>query len=228
MPDAEPNNTDAPTLAGPGAGGIAAIIRALDERRLTADMNDVRGQLRALASDGQWKDPAGHILRASPELINTLAGLVGMNGRMTIMSLFRYRNGPHGEPQPDGSAVGRAVDIMGYETFNIHLKSPANAPNAIAGVAAVINHLPAGKYTLGLPRPGGGPKIDPPNDVFFSVTGLDQVTKSPGKGVFKRDLELVLEPARTALADAVKANPGARIQFMYPDGVDHVHVKAVP
>lgn len=227
MADGPAQNTDAPTQAGPGAGGVAAIIRALDERRLTADMNHVSDQLRAIARDGQWIDGAKHVLRASPELIDASAGLVGSNGRMTIMSLFRFGS-PHGERQPDDSAIGRSVDIMAYGTFNIHLKNPANAPNAIAGVAAVIGHLPSGKYTLGLPRPGGGAKIDPPNDVFFSVTDHKQVTMSPGKGLFKRDLELLLEPARSAIAAAVAGNPGARIQFMYPDGVDHVHVKAVP
>jgi len=217
--------------AAPGAaglGGIAAVIQALDERRLTADMNNVKGQLRAIAADGQWTDPAGRVLRASPELINLLAGLVGVNDTMSIMSLFRFHGGPHGEPQADGSAIGRAVDIMAYGGFSIHVKTPANAPTAISGVAPVISHLPAGKYTLGLPRPGGGPKIDPGNDVFLPVTNLDQVTKSPGKGSFKADLELVLEPARTAIRAAVLRNPGARIQFMYPDGVDHVHVKALP
>lgn len=40
-------------------------------------------------------------------------------------------------------------------------------------------------------------------------------------------MEAVLEPARASLKAAVEQNPTARIQFMYPDGVDHVHVKAV-
>jgi hypothetical protein len=29
------------------------------------------------------------------------------------------------------------------------------------------------------------------------------------------------------LKAAVAQNPAARVQFMYPDGVDHVHVKAL-
>jgi hypothetical protein len=190
-------------------------------------MNNVKGQLRAIAESGQWKDPSGHILRASPELIALLAGLLGVNGRMTIMSLFRYHQGPHGEPQPDGSAVGRAVDIMAYGGYDIHLKTPSNAKAAIAGVAEVISNLPSGRYTLGLPRPGGGARMDPPNDVFLPVTSLDQVSKSPGRGVFKRDLELVREPAQAALRKAFEGNPAARIQFMYPDGVDHIHIKAL-
>jgi hypothetical protein len=207
---------------------IETVIKALDDGRLIADMNNVKGQLRAIATGGAWTDPAGHVLRASPELIKLLAALVDGNGRLTIMSLFRFKNGPHGEVQADGSAIGRAVDIMGYAGFAIHLKTAANAPNAISGVAAVFSKLPAGKYTIGLPRPGGGSSLDPKSDVFLPVTSLDQVTKSPSHGVFSKDLELVLEPARAALKAAVLQNPAARIQFMYPDGVDHVHVKAVP
>jgi hypothetical protein len=208
------------------SGGLKAIIRALDEKRLRADMNNVSGQLRALANDGSWTDPGKHVLRASPGLINLLAGLLDRNAALTIMSLFRFKGGPHGEPQPDGSAIGRAVDIMGYQGFNINLKTPSNASNAIGGVAAVISNLPAGRYTIGLPRPGGGALIDPSNDVFFPVTSHDQVDRSPG-GSLARDLEKVLEPARTALKAATASLAGAHIQFMFPDGVDHVHVKAL-
>ena len=205
---------------------IEAVIRALEEGRLTAPMNDVKGQLRASASGAPYKDPKGHLIRPSEELVALLAGLLEGNRTMTIMSLFRYGT-PHGEVQSDGTAIGRCVDIMAYAGFPIHLKLPSNADNAIKGVAAVMGSLPAGKFTLGLPRPGGGASIDPDHDVFLPVTDHSQVTKSPGHGVFSKDLEKVLEPARTAMKAAVAQNPAARVQFMYPDGVDHVHVKAL-
>jgi hypothetical protein len=212
------------------ATNLAAIVSALDEGRLNAEMNDVKGQLRALFKDGQWAGTgrnAGHVLRAAPELTELLAGLLGGGATMTILSLFRYGNGPHGKPEPDGSAVGHAVDIAAYNGAAIHLKIPANAPSAIRGVASVISKLPAGKYTLGLPRPGGGNHIDPTNDVFLPVTSLDQPQKSPSRGNFRKDLSLILEPARTALTQAVDGNPAARIQFLYPDGVDHLHVTTI-
>jgi hypothetical protein len=47
-------------------------------------------------------------------------------------------------------------------------------------------------------------------------------------GAFRKDLEVVLEPARTAMREATNLNPMAKIQYMYPDGVDHVHVEALP
>ena len=130
-------------------------------------MNDVKGQLRALFKDGQWAGTgrnAGHVLRAAPELTALLAGLLDGGATMTILSLFRYGNGPHGKPEPDGSAVGHAVDIAAYNSAAIHLKIPANA---------------------------------------------------------------VREPARSALTQAVDGNPVAKIQFLYPDGVDHLHVTTI-
>jgi len=205
---------------------IEIVLAALDDGRLVANMHDVKGQLRACASAGSWKDPDGHVLRAAPELIDLLAGLLEPPNRMTIMSLFRFKS-PHGKVQPDGTGLGRAVDIMAYAGIPIHLKLTSNVQNAIAGVTAVLRNLPAGKYTLGLPRPGGGALIDPAHDVFFSVTDHAQVTKSPGKGVFQKDIELVLEPARAAMKEALGGNPTARIQYMYPDGVDHLHVEAL-
>lgn len=208
-------------------GDIQSVITALDAGRLHADMNDVKGQLRALATDGCWKDSKSRVLRASPELVKLLAGLVAKGNAMTIMSLFRFKNTAHGQVQPDGSAVGHAVDIMEYGGFKIHLKNPNNADAAISGVAAVIENLPAGKYTLGLPRPGGGPVIDPEHDVFLPVTSLDQVQKSPSRGHLDKDLEAMHEPARAAVRAALASNTRARVQFLYPDGVDHIHITAV-
>lgn len=203
---------------------LSALVAALDSGRLNAKMNNVAGQLRALHASGEWVDGAGRRFRASRNLLAMLAALVD-GGNLTIMSLFRFGQGPHGEVQPDGSALGRAVDIMVYQSMPINLITPANAPNAINGVAGVISNLPAGNYTLGLPRPGGGPRLDPTQDVFIPVTSLSQVSHSP-TGSFRGDLARVLEPAKTALTRAADANAQARIRFMYPDGVDHVHVKA--
>jgi hypothetical protein len=214
-------------LSSPSAapsGGLADIIRALDEKRLRTPMNNVSGQLRSLASSGSWTDPHGNVLRASPGLITLIAGLVSRN-TMTVMSLFRFRGGPHGVLQSDGSAIGFAIDIMAYQEYEINLKTPANANTAINGVAAVIKNLPRGRYQIGLPRPGGHSLIDPAHDVFFKVTNHSQVDHSPG-GLLVKDLELLLEPARTTIKSAVSASAG-QIGFMFPDGVDHVHVKSV-
>ncbi|MEO6601234.1 MAG: hypothetical protein ABIQ16_15250 [Polyangiaceae bacterium] len=92
-------------------------------------------------------------------------------------------------------------------------------------MASVITNLPPGRYTVGLPRPGGASKIDPDNDVFFKVTSHSQLDSSPGKSL-ARDLDLLLEPAQRRVKAAVASSAG-KIQFMFPDGVDHVHVKAL-
>jgi hypothetical protein len=212
---------------GDDAAHLETLVRALDERRLQAQANNVEGQIRALAKGGQWTDGHGNVMRASHEILVALAGLVAGSGTMQLLSLFRFKNGPHGEPQSDGSGLGRAVDISGYQGFNINLKNPANTPTTISGVAAVVGRLPKGNYALGLPRPGGGPLIDPKNDVFLPVTSHNQVDHSP-TGAFRTDLELVQEPARAALRQASNGNSSARIKFMFPDGVDHLHLKAMP
>jgi hypothetical protein len=209
-------------------GRMQTILAALAGGRLTADMNNVKGQLRAIGESGSWTDRDQHLFHASPELIGCLAGLLDRQATMTIMSLFRFEEKkprkPHGEIQADGSAIGRAVDIMVYMGFKIHLKTPDNANEAISGIVEVIGHLPAGKYDLGLPRPGGGVLVDPEHDVFLRVTSRDQAQKSPSGGHFNKDLDLLLEPARTRLREAFKGNPHARIRCMYPDGVDHLHI----
>lgn len=213
-----------PGSAGDPSGGMQTVIDALESRRLVADLNNVKGQLRAIATAGEWTDPRGGVLRASAGLVKMLAGLTSNNSTMTLMSMFRFGGGAHGAKQADGSGLGQALDIVAYQGFEINLKTPANAGRCISGVAAVIAHLPAGKYTLGLPRPGGGDKIDPDNDVFLPVTDLKQVVRSPG-GSFARDLALVLEPAQSALRAAAQGNNPAQIEFMFPDAVDHLHIK---
>jgi hypothetical protein len=199
---------------------------------LHADLNRVNEQLHGIAENDSWTDAKHHLFRAAPELIECLAGLLDGQATMTIMSLFRINKenprNPHGEIQADGSAIGRAVDIMVYMGFKIHLKTPDHADEAISGIVEVIGHLPPGKYDLGLPRPGGGALMDPEHDVFFEVTSLKQLRSSPSKGHFNKDLELLLEPARTRLREAFKANPHARIRCMYPDGVDHLHITTLP
>jgi len=72
------------------------VLAALSEGRLIANMNDVKGQLRSCAASGSWTDPKGNTLRAAPELIDLLAGLVAPPNKMTIMSLFRFKS-PHGK-----------------------------------------------------------------------------------------------------------------------------------
>lgn len=108
----------------------------------------------------------------------------------------------------------------------------------ISGVAAVMRTLPAGSYKLGLPVPAkvdAGRTGDEDLYVFLRVgmqipPGIKarhptiQSTGSP-TGRFAKDLELVLEPARAALREALADNPNdPEIVVLMPDGVDHLHI----
>ena len=205
---------------------LQVVLQALDRGDLNAQMNKVDEQFRSVAASGQWTDKSGKVLRASPEVIAMTAGLLKDGAKMSLMSLFRYGNGPHGEKQADGSAISRAIDIIEYLGHPINLKTPAAAEQCIQGVAMVIQYLPPGRYSVGLPRPGGGDKIDPPNDVFFPVTAKEQVDVMPG-GSPSKAIDMIREPARTAIKAAMAANPEAKLVIVFPDAVDHLHIKAL-
>jgi hypothetical protein len=98
--------------------------------------------------------------------------------------------------------------------------------NAIRVVSSLIGNFPPGKYDLGFPRPVGGPSgFDPAHDVFFSVP--DKATAlACWQGKISRSLDQMLEPARTAIRAAMSGNPRAVFAIIYPDGLNHLHVKA--
>lgn len=177
-------------------------------------------QLKAVAKNRFFTDGRGRITTLSQELVDALVSLVRSGLPVTILSLMRHGAGPHGKPRGRGHAVCSAVDISGYGGRNIHLKNPGNATEAVAGVVAVVENLGPGRYTLGLPRPGGGQKIDPVNDVFLPVADLKDVCSFKSFGS-------ILEPARTALRAAMGRNPAAEIARVMSDAVDHLHVKAL-
>jgi hypothetical protein len=205
-----------------------ALVTAMDQGRLLGQAG-IRQQLVAWADSGSFRDASGNIIKPSPELLRMLVTLVNTPGaiKLGVMSLARFNQGPHGEVQPDGTAICRAADITTFAGFPIDLLEPAHAPNTINGVARVVSALPAGKFTLGLPRPGGHSLLNPAQDVFLPVTDLSQVDKSP-TGSFAGDIRRVKsQEARDALIHASSSNPDAKILFMFPDAVDHVHVKAM-
>jgi hypothetical protein len=116
------------------------------------------------------------------------------------------------------------MDIKAYKGFSINLINGDNADNTIAGVAAVISNLPNGHYKFGLTRPspdttGNGP-VMPDKDVFLPMPSLALM-------YVHRPLDDMLEPARTAIRNAVTGNPRAIIgpTDWFEDGVDHVHLE---
>jgi len=211
---------------------VRALKDAVAAGRLVFTKRDERPEIEAMDDEGRYFYQKKQTpFQASVELLALLTSLVepGRGQKLEILSLFRtVAAGPHGILQADKTTrLGRAVDIRAYAGNLIDLTHPKNAVQAIRGVARVIERLPAGKFTLGLPRPGlGGDHRDPANDVFLPATPTTILRNTP-TGAFAGDLRLIVKPeAKDAMAQASRGNPMARILFMYPDGNNHLHVKA--
>lgn len=194
------------------------------------------------------------------ELLTTLESLLSHStprpghAPFSILSLVRTNSGAHGWRAPDGSRVCKAVDINRYAGHAIDMRDPNEALEAIL---AVIDALPAGRYTLGLPRPprlddqGGaldsqryqylglyepGPppyRLRPPYaqrtmNMFLPVNRPEDIEHSP-TGSLQGDLQLIQDPtarARLTTTTAAARARGANILFLYPDALDHLHLKA--
>jgi hypothetical protein len=211
---------------------VRALKDALTEGRLVFTARGDRPEIEAMDDEGRYFYQKKQTpFRASVELLTLLTALVDRNRghKLEILSLFRtVAAGPHGLVQADGTTrLGRAVDIRAYAGCLIDLQHSQNTHRTIQGVVKVIERLPGGKFTLGMPRPGlGGSHRDPANDVFLPATIHTKLRASPS-GTMDGDLRLIVNPeAKEALARARRGNPNAKILFMYPDGNNHLHVKA--
>lgn len=214
------------------------LIKAIDEKRFLVPYN-VEIQLNQLAVNGfailSEKKTFGlnqemlikHKAYASKELLDLLIALVNApeinsENPISVFSFLRL-GGAHGEIQDNGDLIGRAIDIDYFAGNKIHMEKPDKALEAIL---KVIKNLPPLRFSLGLPRPEGGNKIDPEKDFFLPVTNLNQARRSP-TGNLKGDLnEIKNEDAKNKLKEVIE-NLNAEILFLYPDGIDHLHIKTV-
>ncbi|MBC7474344.1 MAG: hypothetical protein H7263_08640 [Candidatus Sericytochromatia bacterium] len=142
---------------------------------------------------------------------------------ISILSLFRTgRN--HGQKQVNGDIICRAVDIDGYSGNLINMSNPNSSLKAIL---KVIDNMPQGRYVVGLPRPGGGSLINPNKDFFLPVNSLSQNERTP-TGTLTGDLKLIKNSdARNKITKAFCKNKKAKVMFLMPDAVDHLHIKAL-
>lgn len=183
----------------------------------------------AICAGRQIDAQTGAPVHYATELIRLLDSLLS-GGQLQIMSLYRpsfmkdgrlVTQGPHGEIQ-GGSMVVRAVDVAGYAGRPVNL---VPRTDAISVVANLIRNFGPGNFDLGFPRPVGGPTgFDPTQDVFFAVPDVLTAAQCFA-GKISRTLAQMLEPAQTEIRAAIGSS-GGKFPIMYPDGLNHLHVKA--
>lgn len=165
----------------------------------------------------------------SPQLLNLINRLItsktiSKSKPLSILSMFRLGSNNHAKLEKNNQYVCRAIDIDNYAGYRINIVNPTSSLNAIV---KLIGDLPQGRFNLGLPRPGGGDKIDPKTDYFLPVTNIKQNQVSP-TGTLAGDLKLIKsEKARKALTEAINKNKKAQILYFMPDATDHLHIKAI-
>jgi hypothetical protein len=205
---------DASTL-GASAGATLSFTGAVQSKRIVFNHPADLRLVNDIASGTETS------VIIAPELQRLLATLAGF-GTVTVMSLFRRNQGPHGQVQADGTVVCRGVDIAAFAGAQVTLSDPQAA---IAVVTNLIGHFPPGRYDIGFPRPiGGDNRFDAAQDVFFPVP--DEATAHLAFiGHAGRPMSAMLEPARQAVSLAMTRS-GAQFPIVFPDGLDHLHVKA--
>jgi hypothetical protein len=175
----------------------------------------------------------GNTVQLSDELVEFLNDLLD-DGKVNVLSLYRYHQSMHGEIMSDGTVVCRAVDIAAYGGTPLNLEAGIPALTIIQTVARIIDHLPATTCQIGFPRPRRKYDSDstdflPDLDVFFPVPDED-TAKLCLSGHIGRGRGQLKEPAKTHIVPALARAEarGTTFKAMYPDGKDHCCIFALP
>jgi hypothetical protein len=206
------------------------MAKAVSEGKLVVP-DYIKSNIKELAARGYCLN--GYRLKnirsyATKELLDLIHNLinskeVSSSNPLSILSFIR-RGSNHGAIQPNGDAICKSIDIDHFSGNRINMENPRNSLKAII---KVIENMPEGRYNIGLPRPGGGYSLDPAKDFFLPVNSLSQNERSP-TGTLAGDLKLIKNnEARSQISKAIFRNKKARIIFLMPDAVDHLHVKAM-
>ena len=137
------------------------LVQAVQDGQMTFTNPNREGQqIQQLAESGVIT-VSGNTVEIDNELLTMLQALTSNtpatpeNPEFSILSLVRYKQGPHGQVVSPERAVCKAVDINRYGGHQIDMRNPTEA---LTGVVAIIKALPPGSYALGLPR---APRLDP-------------------------------------------------------------------
>jgi hypothetical protein len=212
--------------APPNSPGSDGDKRALLAAVQSGQIVGATQQITAVCQAGYLEMGDGTVALAGP-MFPVLVAL-SKTAKLTLLSLMRYGEGPHGKVQADGTAVCSAMDIQQFGQNPINLINGDNVDNTIAGITQVIGALPSGLYALGLTRPSVRP-MGPPmpdKDVFLPVKTSADIYKV-GFPLSNPTPQFRNAAAAKAVNDALAQNPGARMNRMFQDGPDHLHLEVI-
>jgi hypothetical protein len=163
----------------------------------------------------------GHVAQLAPELQTVLAVLARRS--LTIMRTYTPADGarsPHAELHGNTQIV-RAVDIMEYAGGRLHWT--VERETLIVNVTRLLSDLPATvRYNIGFVRPVGGPTgSDEAHDVFFHVPPERAAVAFNPDGSW--GWGAMIEPPKSRVRLALA---GKTCDYVFPDGADHIHLKA--
>ena len=200
----------------------AAVMAAVRQGKIQGDA----GQLTSVEANGYFSD-SQHVIVLADAMYFVLAALSRLN-TLSLMSMMRYDQGPHGKFREDGTAVCSAMDIQAYAGLPINLINGRNVENTIAGIVKVIDNLSPGEFALGLTRPSPYPKGPPmpDKDVFLPMKTMNEMYKV-GYPLHNPTPQFVNKKAAEDVNAALSRNSRARMNRMFPDGPDHLHLEVI-
>jgi len=239
------------------AAGLATeLLQAREQGRLALS-GSVRSQLELLAHTGHIRhDEAPDAVVPSATLLALLQALLGLTPQpapgqpapFALLSLVRPHSSFH--------MRGQAVDISRFAGYDILMTNPSQALQAVLAVIEALPRgcyalgLPrpvradadgarrdhTRYHYLNLYEPGNPPTLRPQyqhlleENVFLPVHSQADIDRSPSRGSITGDLDCIVDPAAQAQLRAAIANArqhGARIKYLFPDALDHLHVQVV-
>jgi|HubBroStandDraft_6_1064221.scaffolds.fasta_scaffold50730_3 hypothetical protein len=204
-----------------------------DAQRFLADTDDI---LRALVNQGRIEfvfperrrlfeqalnhdSMNGHTATFAPELEQLLIRLA-RHGFKILRTID-----PTGVTSPHGTIVGdklicRAVDVDTYFGQRFQYQEPRN--DLIDGVTRLLSDFPSGAtYDVGFVRPVGGANgFNTAMDIFFPVP------ESRVAAAFNPDGSWGWNTMFAQVRPGIQAAAAGRVRYVFPDGADHIHIKA--
>jgi hypothetical protein len=197
-----------------------ALLNALDKSLFFNSPADRKILLKQLGRSHKKHEAIVYITRELRQLMLSLC----QHGILKIACMNAHHplpRGPHGYPDCLGKNIQfcTAIDIGQYNGQDVnlnyhHSRVPAYAIKVVTDL--LWNFPEKGTFDVGFPRPIGGHHVDPKHDIFFPVTNLRQPQHS-------MPLSKMLQPAQLAVRLAMR---GRDFRVLFPDGADHLHVKA--